>query len=672
MDPISEDLDVLGTVTNLSSDDQSNVKDSFSDAGQQITEIIQVEMSPNAGLADTRGENCKILSKFSLEGTEEYDKQMDLYLKKNHLVMYDHHIDKESSIKQVPAEEENTIALTSHEVELQEPSHTHSHHDELVEVLEEQSLQHNESLQRRDLLDTDTLPSMDDDISSDKEKEKHEKMLGGVSTDSGDGDESGSSAGYASEITYNSSSIDEESNCSRLSDVDHITDLSMDSTPESDMVDNRLKFDSEDKGKEHQEERKLSISGSEMENSQDFEADLPNGDYNGDGNAVLAPGVYGISDLDQVEEPKVTENGHHFVVCINNNRTSDEISTTPAQEDFTVPEAEVDEIISGSTVVNSRPEDEENNEEKVLEEIDKRPEASHTLLKGLDFLTSGPKESQTLQDSSTLHIHSHQEDNVSQGTSFTSTSLQASDWKQENGSKSLGGIGNNLDSSDLTVPALDIVDDEAFEKEEKDYSDQAEAASLKEAEIITSEANLFSVPLLSNPVFANGAHEVMESTTRYSTESNPENPNVSCLMQKSPSFNLNLRIEVSKEESDHIPLLHQGKTATESLSNQSILNLMPCTEYEQRVVQHEEEMPVEEKIVTMERSYSEKFHAPFLGLLKEEEEAHLLVMPKKQENQAGSAKEEKEMDHNLPKGKEKRKPRPSFFSSCMCCVTLTN
>ncbi|XP_054820330.1 uncharacterized protein LOC129319323 isoform X1 [Prosopis cineraria] len=144
------------------------------------------------------------------------------------------------------------------------------------------------------------------------------------------------------------------------------------------------------RGKDLEEEGQFSRSGSEMENSQDFEADLSVGDYNGDGNTVLAPGAYGIFDTDQVEEPKVTENGRHFDVFIDNNRTSDEISTTPVQQDLMVPEAEGDDgIISGSTVIKCRAADEENNEDKVIEEIDKRPEASHAMLKGLDLFRSG-------------------------------------------------------------------------------------------------------------------------------------------------------------------------------------------------------------------------------------------------------------------------------------------
>ncbi|XP_054820332.1 uncharacterized protein LOC129319323 isoform X2 [Prosopis cineraria] len=130
-------------------------------------------------------ENCEILSNFSLEGAEEHDKQIDLCSENSQLATYDH-IDIKSSIKQVPAEEENIVVSPSPDVELQEPSRKHSLHNEHVEILEEPLLQGSESLQRSDLLDNDKFHSKDDDISPDKEKETHEKVLGGFSTDGGD------------------------------------------------------------------------------------------------------------------------------------------------------------------------------------------------------------------------------------------------------------------------------------------------------------------------------------------------------------------------------------------------------------------------------------------------------------------------------------------------------
>ncbi|XP_028776422.1 uncharacterized protein LOC114733182 [Neltuma alba] len=436
MDPISRDSDGSGKATNLSSDDQANVKDSFSDSGNQITEIIQLEMYPNAGMADKGAENCKTLSEFSLKSTEEYDGQIDLC--KDQPVAYDHHLDEESSIKQ---EEENTVVSTSNDVELQESSQIHSLHVEFGEVLEEPSLQGSESLKRSDLSDTDTLPLMDDDISSDKEKDSQENVLCGVSSEGGERDESGSRERRASEITDNFSSINEKSDCSLLAEANCITDHSVDSPPESNDMYKGPLFDSEKMCKELQEDRKSNLRGSEMENSQDFQADIINRRSNGEENVVLAGVVHGIGETDQVEE-KFTENGHRFDACINNNTNSNEISTTLVQQGFMVPEAEGDGLIPGPAVVNCRPEQEKNYEEKVLDEIEKRPEAKplkdsdgNDMSEQFDshLLTSGQKESQTLQNScSMLPIPRHQDDNVSQTKIFTFANLQASDHQEGN------------------------------------------------------------------------------------------------------------------------------------------------------------------------------------------------------------------------------------------------
>nr|POF08365.1 hypothetical protein CFP56_77902 [Quercus suber] len=91
-------------------------------------------------------------------------------------------------------------------------------------------------------------------------------------------------------------------------------------------------------------------------------------------------------------------------------------------------------------------------------------------------------------------------------------------------------------------------------------------------------------------------------------------------------------------------------------------------------------MPVEEKVITLERCDSEKSKTPFLGFLKEEEEAQFVVTPQKQENHAVSKKATRELCNlsteeaasTAPKGKEKRKHRSSFFGNCMCCATVIN
>lgn len=209
----------------------------------------------------------------------------------------------------------------------------------------------------------------------------------------------------------------------------------------------------------------------------------------------------------------------------------------------------------------------------------------------------------------------------------------------------------------VTIQSMDNVDEEAIEKEREDYSQHAEATSLIVEELTTS-TELSS----NNSILANGGYETRESVTRLSTESNPDNPNITCQMQKSPSFNLNLRTESRREESDQIPLL--DKSSDDNLSNKASLNISNS-------MSHDEHGLIEEKIVTMERSYSEISKASFIGFLKEEE-AHVLVMEQTQDINAGSMIEVKEVSYTSPKGKEKRKSRSYFFTSCMCCATVPN
>jgi hypothetical protein len=198
-------------------------------------------------------------------------------------------------------------------------------------------------------------------------------------------------------------------------------------------------------------------------------------------------------------------------------------------------------------------------------------------------------------------------------------------------------------------------------KEREDYSQHAEA----EATSLIVEEPITSIELNSNnSLFANSDYEARDSVTRLSTESNSDNPNITCQMQKSPSFNLNLRVEAKREESDQIPLLHES--ANDSLSNKASenhSNSMPHDEYDH----------IEEKIVTMERSYSEVSKSSFIGFLKEEEEAHLLVMEQTQDNNIGSKIEVKEVSSSTsPKGKDKRNFRSFFFTNCICCATVPN
>ncbi|WJX17133.1 hypothetical protein P8452_07077 [Trifolium repens] len=360
-----------------------------------------------------------------------------------------------------------------------------------------------------------------------------------------------------------------------------------------------------------------------------------NGDCNGETHTILdsdesnAPPEEDIANNDQIEEDNVTENGFLVDAYVSNSiKVSDESNAPPEEENSAVPEVE------GSTVV---------------EDTNEKPESSYVMVKKVeetnmleqcnsDMITINQEETFSLQNSSSLlHIYSYNHANVEQAESFAVASMPKS------------------------VQSLDFVDDKAIVKEREDYSQhaEAEATSLIVEELITStELNSH------NSIFANSDYEARDSVTRLSTESNSDNPNITCQMQKSPSFNLNLRIEAKREESDQIPLLHES--ANDSLSNkasQNHSNSMPHDEYDH----------IAEKIVTMERSYSEVSKSSFIGFLKEEEEAHLLVMEQTQDNNIGSKIEVKEVSSSTsPKGKDKRNFRSFFFTNCICCATVPN
>ncbi|GAU41757.1 hypothetical protein TSUD_13570, partial [Trifolium subterraneum] len=350
-----------------------------------------------------------------------------------------------------------------------------------------------------------------------------------------------------------------------------------------------------------------------------------NGDRNGETHTIFDSIVFGIANNDQVEEDNVTENGFLDANVCDSIKVSDEGNAPPYEENSVVPEVE------GSTVV----EDTNEKMESSFVMIKKIEETNMLEQCNSDMITINQEETFSLQNSSSLlHIYSYNHGNVEQTESFTVASMPKS------------------------VQSLDFVDEEVIEKEREDYSQHAEATSLIVEEQTTS------IESSNNSLFANGGYETRDSVTRLSTESNSDNPHITCQMQKSPSFNLNLRTEAKREESDQIPLLHES--ANDNLLNKASLNLsnsMPHDEYDH----------IEEKIVTMERSYSEVSKSSFIGFLKEEEEAHLLVMEQTQDNNAGSKMEVKEVSSSTsPKGKDKRNFRSFFFTNCMCCAAVPN
>ncbi|XP_057431297.1 uncharacterized protein LOC130724140 isoform X2 [Lotus japonicus] len=633
---IANGTDVQGKTTISASDDKTglNLRNPF--GGAEMTEARQPEKSPSAGSVETKGENSERLSGSSLEGTEKCGKQEDSPLSKHLSVTYDDHLDEESSIKQ---DEEVTTVLTlnavnmeNSELQAESPSEHSDLHDS-VKVLSEGSHHGTESLLKDNFPDANNFQQIKDDI-PEKDMEFQEKMSCANKSDYRDGNEFGNGGLIdTSEKIFDSPSIGRGSKGNLLTKANYTTEGSLNSFPEPFVVDHPINSDQEENCKVLYEERKLSRSGSTRDNLQDNckpdqcmkeslqenKSDMvntnemttgSNEDCNGERHLELDSSVFLIATSDQVEEPEVTDYGLQCgdAYVNNSNKASNESSAAPEEKYSVVLEAETVVVITGPNIVDSRHERKENDKNKA-EDTNEKPEASLANIK-----TFEEKE-----------------------------------------------ISEKINSDPVTTVL------------EESFSLQHSSSSLTGAELTTSAAtmDMEMEPCSNNSVLVNGGYyETKDSVTRLSTESSPDDPNISCQMQKSPSFNLNL-----SEDSDQTPLLYQEESATNgSLLSQTSLNLsksMPHTEYDQSML-HSEEMPVEEKIVTVERSYSKKYKAPFKGLLREEEkeeEAHLLLMPQPQDNHGWT---KKEVSSTSPQGKEKRKPRSSFFSSFMCCSTVAN
>ncbi|KAL5542071.1 hypothetical protein UlMin_009781 [Ulmus minor] len=192
-------------------------------------------------------------------------------------------------------------------------------------------------------------------------------------------------------------------------------------------------------------------------------------------------------------------------------------------------------------------------------------------------------------------------------------------------------------------------------------------ATAKEADISSNRSYAF--PRCNGSEARESAGRLsIASMERLSTDSDPDNLNLHAHMRKSPSFNLNLQ----NEESDQTPLLYEDKAEIQSSPRQSDVSLGNTTiqnGYKQDLLQ-QQAMPVEEKVVTLERSDSEKSKTPFLGLLKEEEESPIVGARKEAKDLWKSPS--RESTSSSPKGKEKRRVRSSLFGNCLCCATVIN
>ncbi|KAF2313908.1 hypothetical protein GH714_020472 [Hevea brasiliensis] len=181
-----------------------------------------------------------------------------------------------------------------------------------------------------------------------------------------------------------------------------------------------------------------------------------------------------------------------------------------------------------------------------------------------------------------------------------------------------------------TVPAVQLAIEKS-QQESPHYSITVLETVTQAKSLALASQSSEQCEKVETSVHGRGGYEPQETVGRFSTESISDNLNNHAEMRKSPSFNLDLRIEARGEESDQTPLLHEDKNAIEGLPIQadvSLQNSLPQAQYGQESLKYQA-MPVEEKVITLERNDSEKSRTPFLGFLKEDEEARGAVLPKK-------------------------------------------
>ncbi|KAK4732441.1 hypothetical protein R3W88_025429 [Solanum pinnatisectum] len=170
-----------------------------------------------------------------------------------------------------------------------------------------------------------------------------------------------------------------------------------------------------------------------------------------------------------------------------------------------------------------------------------------------------------------------------------------------------------------------------------------------------------------------------ESIGRLSLETIPEKSNSGNELRKSPSFDFG--VHRISSESDQTPLLCPERTPARSLSvgsNAKFSNSITRTGYNRNSLDYEA-VTVEEKTIRVERSDSDISSAPLLGLSNKGENGDLKVTSETQQNHVAVTKredfhasQENETCLTLPKGSGKRKPRPSFFTTCICCTAATH
>ncbi|KAF3456923.1 hypothetical protein FNV43_RR01577 [Rhamnella rubrinervis] len=386
------------------------------------------------------------------------------------------------------------------------------------------------------------------------------------------------------------------------------------------------------------------------------------------------------------EEAKLAEDGVLEAVCIvNQNGVSEEHCQESKEKAVIVPE--LGSVPAELSVTDCNDKKDFPTEKKILGEREQsaKPLPDDQSVSRVDTVQIGERSIQESKQGNIIEFLAEKTNTfVSETVQSGEQSIQ--ELKQGNIVELLAEKANTFGSStNMIEEVLVSMNDCGVERPRKDVTQGIETPQLAESETkISTNQPTEQCAKAEASTFAISGSETRESLERFSTDSDPDNLSVHAHMRKSPSFNLDLRSEEDRtEESDRTPLLYQDKSAIQISPSQGDVSLgspVTHTGHDQLDFSKYQAMPVEEKVVTLERSDSEKSRTPFLGFLKEEEEAHVVVTPYKQDNHSSAKKDikdscklpAKEITSTSPKVKEKRKARSSFFGTCMCCATVIN
>ncbi|KAM0985321.1 hypothetical protein ACFX2C_012605 [Malus domestica] len=726
-----EGTDFHEKVTNLPSNGPERKRDPSVDdqildrTEQEATEVQPVDESSNIALESnkTGEEDGEMQANILLKGSG-YEKPIAQTEESDLQGTIKHQLEKQVSFKK---EEEGTTS-TSHDPEPKESTHLELNHHEMatvhaddqtvedgsgrLEVGSEDSLGSNPDFEVNDhLLDTEALEIMVESVDSNadpiREKQREDLLLEQkASQEQFESSEEKSETRDGGKVECGLSTITTIASNGGLSDLGNESHEEF--STEMDLIGNYYSgleqeaIQAPKSPNSHLEapepEEKCMIVEEEIKL---IEKELENGENNHDGNTIQSCGepviesdsfpstepqseaamivsilesakkvrVFNpLSNKDcRTEETEVAEKGNLVVmVCVENEIEASEDHFLNLEEKIEVV-PELGMVPMELTVVHCNDEEKEATEKTTAEENGNNTEPSCAIAVDHDQAEALP-----FQSTNDSILNSKQE-NCSEFFAAKASTVDFNNW-----------IAEALVS--MNKLALDMPDQHVTQHTEPSQAAaEAEAEAEAETKIPASQSNE-QCEKVETSESVNCDFETQENVGRSSTESDVDNLNVHARIQKSPSFSLDLQNEARTEESDSPPLLYHDKAAIEgSTSQDDGVTLGSCIEYtgsEQGVSQYQA-MLVEEKVITLEPSNSEKSNTSFLGFLKEEEEARIVVTPHEDDNRSTAedstknlleshTKEAARDPTTSSKGKAKRRQRSSLFTNCMCCATVIN